>query len=158
LDADLTKAQANRAMVPWIVTMHHHPEYSSSVHGQDADVLRGREFFGPIWDKYHVDVAFAGHDHDYERSKPLTGPTDNPTAHTASTAGRVYLVGAAPGAEPSPANTTPSTQTSHDFSNGGAIGLYGVLTADAANLTLEAHELRADASDPIFDTLTIAKP
>ncbi|MFT3766078.1 MAG: metallophosphoesterase [Minicystis sp.] len=158
LTADLDAASKNRATVPWIVAMHHHPEYSSSLHGNDQDVLRGREFFGPIWDKYHVDLVVSGHDHNYERSKPLTGPTDSPTVHSAFADGTVYLVCAGAGADSYSAGNSTFTQSSHDYKNGGAIGLYGVLTADATSLKLDAHELRADGSDPVFDSFTIDKP
>jgi hypothetical protein len=157
LEADLDAANKNRAKVPWILAMHHHPEYSSSNHGSDADVLRGRAFLGPIWDKYHVDLAVSGHDHDYERSKPLTGPTDSPTVHSAFADGTVYLVCAGSGADGYGAGTSTFTETSHDFKSGG-LGVYGILTADAKSLTVEAHELRADATDPVFDTFTITKP
>ncbi len=93
LAADLTAANANRSVVPWVITMHHHSAYSSSLHGMDSDVLMGRQFFAPIWDKYHVDVDFGGHDHDFERTKPLSAGTDpdNPTATTPAL-GTVYVV------------------------------------------------------------------
>jgi acid phosphatase type 7 len=157
LDADLTKANQNRSKVPWIITMHHHPAYSSSDHGMDADVLTGRAFYEPIWEQYHVDIDFAGHDHDYERSKPLTGPVDSPTSHTDPKDGTIYVVCAGSGADPYSAGNSSFTELSHDFTGGGAIGLYSYLTATAATLSLEAHELRADGSDPMFDTLTITK-
>src|SRR5262249_3831188 len=155
LDADLTAAKANRTKVPWIVTMHHHPEYSSSDHGMDPDVLRGRAFYEPIWEKYHVDLDISGHDHDYERSKPLTGPGDQPTVHTSPADGTIYVVCAGSGADAYSAGTSSWTELSHDFTSGGAIGLYSYLTATATTLTLDAHELRADGSDPTIDTLTI---
>ncbi len=157
LDADLTAATANRSKVPWIVVVHHHPEYSSSSHGKDADVLRGRAFFAPIWDKYHVDLAIAGHDHDYERSKSLTGPIDNPTPHTTTKDGTTYLVCAGSGADAYPSGTSPFTATSHDFTGGGALGLYGLLKVTATSLIIEAHELHADGTDPMFDTTTLTR-
>ena len=43
------------------------------------------------------------------------------------------------------------------LSTPGMLGLYGVLTADAHTLTVEAHQLTADGSDPVFDTYTITK-
>ena len=75
----------------------------------DADVLRGRQYFEPIWEKYHVDLALAGHDHDYERSKPLTGPVDNPTTHTDPKDGTIYLVCAGSGADPYGSGTSTFT-------------------------------------------------
>lgn len=157
LEADLAAANENRAKVPWVIAMHHHPEYSSSSHGTDADVLRGRAYFPPIWDTHHVDLSISGHDHNYERSKPLTGPTDNPTIHADAKDGTVYVVCAGSGADAYSAGTSNFTETSHDYKDGAALGLYGLLTMEKGSLKLEAHELRADKSDPVFDTLTITK-
>jgi hypothetical protein len=157
LNADLTKAVANRAKVPWIITMHHHPEYSSSVHAMDTDVLTGRAYYEPIFEKYHVDLDIAGHDHDYERSKPLTGPVDSPTTHDSNKDGTVYLVCAGAGADAYNSGTSSFTDISHDFAGGGSIGLYSYLTVTPTSMKLEAHELHADGSDPIFDTYTFTK-
>ncbi len=160
LDADLTAANANRAKVPWVITVNHRPDYSSSLHGMDPDVLLSRAFYAPIWQKYHVDMAFAGHDHDYERTNPLNIGSDvnNPTSTTMGQ-GTVFVVCAGSGADGYTANTSSFTAMSKDFvAGGGPIGLYGMLTADAHNLKLEAHQLEdPSASDPIFDTYTITK-
>jgi hypothetical protein len=157
LEADLGAAVANRANVPWIITVQHRSEYSSANHGNDSDVLKVREHFVPIWDKYHVDLALRGHDHNYERSKPLTGPASNPTTHDSPADGTVYVVCAGAGAPAYSPGESPFTALSHGYLDGGTVGLYGVLTVDKKTLKLEAHELRVDASDPIFDTLTITK-
>jgi hypothetical protein len=157
LTADLDAADKNRAKVPWIIAMHHHPELSSSTHGKDQDVLRGRAFFVPVWDKYHVDVAVSGHDHDYERSKPVTGPAENPTIVPDYKSGTMYLVCAGAGADAYSAGTSSFTETSRDFKSGGAIGFYGLLKATKTDLTIDAHEIRADGSDPVFDTVTLTK-
>ncbi len=158
LTADLTAANANRAKVPWIITVHHEPEYSSSNHGEDADVLRVRQFFAPIAQQFHVDMAFAGHDHDYERSYPLDVGADvaNPTQTTAPQ-GTTFVVCAGSGADAYSAGMSTWTAASKDFTSGGALGFYSVLTADPHNLTITAHNLMADASDPVIDTYTITK-
>jgi hypothetical protein len=156
LDADLDAADKNRAKVPWVITDHHHHEYSASTHGSDGDVLKDRAFFAPIWQKYHVDLAVSGHSHNYERSKPLTGSDpDNPVATTPDQ-GVVYVVVAGAGAPAYPAGAQPFTEVSKEYSGSG-IGVYAVLTADGTTLKLEAHELRADASDPVIDTFTKTK-
>ena len=157
LDADLSAADANRAKVPWILAMHHHPEFSSSTHGKDQDVLRGRAFFVPIWDKHHVDLAVTGHDHNYERSKPVTGPAESPTIVPDYKSGTMYLVCAGAGADSYSAGTSSFTDNSRDFKSGGAIGFYTLLRATKTELTLDAHEIRPDGSDPTFDTVTITK-
>jgi hypothetical protein len=153
LNADLTAAVANRSKVPWILAMHHHPEYSSSFHGMDADVLRGRQFFAPIWQKYHVDMVVNGHDHDYERTKVLTvgSDVDNPAAGTDPTMGTVYVVCAGSGADAYGKGTSPFTAFSWDFLTNGALGDYAILTADAHNLSFEPHQIAADGSDPLIE-------
>ena len=156
LSQDLTAANANRAKVPWIVAMHHHPSYSSSTHGKDKDVIKVRQFVTPIWDKFHVDLAISGHDHDYERTKPLTGPADNPMTFTDPSKGTVYLTCAGSGADGYGAGTSSFTAMSQDYKSGG-LGLYGVITATQSSLQIDAHTLTAAGDNPQFDTFTITK-
>lgn len=158
LRADLAAADMNRAAVPWIITVHHHSPYSSSSHGTDADVLRGRAHFGPIYDEFHVDLVLAGHDHNYERSKPVTTSADGvPTVQASFADGTVYVVCAGSGADAYSAGVSDFTELSRDYKTGDAIGNYGMLEATMTELRFEAHELRLDASDPVFDTLTITR-
>lgn len=157
LRADLEAANKNRANVPWIVTMHHHSEYSSSSHGTDSDVLRVREFFVPIWDEFHVDMNVAGHDHNYERTKPLSGPATTPTIHDSFADGTVYVVCAGAGADAYSAGISDFTAESRDYKTNGAFGFYAFLKADKTSLKLETHELRADGSDPVTDEVLITK-
>ncbi len=56
-----TKMDANPTACSAIVT--HYPRYSSGAHGSNAATAR----FWRIAQKRGADVAFAGHDHDYER-------------------------------------------------------------------------------------------
>lgn len=157
LRADLGAANQNRANVPWIVTMHHHSELSSSSHGKDADVLLIRSFFMPIWDEFHVDMNLAGHDHNYERSKPVTGPADAPKVQTTFDKGTVYVVCAGAGADAYGSGTSDFTEISKSYGSNGALGFYAFVKADKTSLSLEAHEVRADETDPVVDSLTITK-
>jgi hypothetical protein len=157
LEADLAAADANRAKVPWLVTDHHHGPFSSSTHGMDDDVLQNRAFLVPLYDKYHVDLDLAGHDHDYERSKPLTGPAAHPTIHASTADGTTYVICAGAGADAYGAGTSSFTATSHAFGDDGGFGTYGLLSADPTTLTLIAHELRGDGSDPVIDTFMATK-
>lgn len=50
---------------PFTIVFFHHPLYSSGEHG-NATFLR--KIWEPIFKRYHVDIVFNGHDHDYERS------------------------------------------------------------------------------------------
>jgi hypothetical protein len=121
-------------------------------------VLRVRQFFAPIAQQFHVDMAFAGHDHDYERSYPLSiGADVNTPTQTTDALGTTFVVCAGSGADGYSAGTSSWTATSNDYVSGGWIGFYSILKADAHNLTIEAHQLMADASDPVFDTYTITK-
>lgn len=64
LDRDLAQAKAG-----WKVLTMHHPMLSSST--DRAKRLKLDEYLGPLLAKHGVDLVFAGHDHNYERSKPL---------------------------------------------------------------------------------------
>ncbi len=56
----------------WTVAYLHRPPYSSGFHGSSTGVRRA---FSPLFEEYGVQVVFAGHDHDYERTKPIGGVT-----------------------------------------------------------------------------------
>ncbi|MBM4357829.1 MAG: metallophosphoesterase family protein [Deltaproteobacteria bacterium] len=68
LKADL--AAVDRKKTPWLFVMHHRSTYSCGNHGSDLDL---RKAWQPLFDQYQVDVVFSGHDHMYERSKPIRG-------------------------------------------------------------------------------------
>ncbi|MDC3954980.1 metallophosphoesterase family protein [Polyangium jinanense] len=161
LEKDLEAAHANRANVPWIVGMHHHAEFSSSSHGTDSDVLLGRQFFVPIWDQYQVDLMVLGHDHNYERTKPLTGPlaegTLEPVVQAPPAKGTVYMVCAGAGADAYGAGTSVWTDKSAAYDSKTVFGFYSFLKANKTSLTIESHEIRPDETDPIIDTYTLTK-
>ena len=53
----------------WKVVVHHRPIYSASTrHGSARDL---QDAWIPIYDRYGVDLVFNGHDHNYERSRPM---------------------------------------------------------------------------------------
>jgi hypothetical protein len=55
----------------WKVAYFHHPPYSSG--GKHGSSVGLRDVLEPIFLKYGVNVAFAGHEHFYERIKPQKG-------------------------------------------------------------------------------------
>jgi hypothetical protein len=61
--------------------------YSASAGPHPADVTMMRQIWQPIVDADKVDLVFNGHDHDYERSKPLHNNMVQP-----STAGSTVFV------------------------------------------------------------------
>lgn len=56
----------------WNIVALHHPPYSAGWHGSDEKV---RSAFEPLFNRYGVQLVLAGHDHDYQRSKPINGTT-----------------------------------------------------------------------------------
>jgi 3',5'-cyclic AMP phosphodiesterase CpdA len=55
----------------WKIAFFHHPLYSSGGrHGSEVDL---RDQVEPIFLKYGLNAAFAGHEHFYERLKPQKG-------------------------------------------------------------------------------------
>jgi hypothetical protein len=90
LEADLQATTAT-----WIIVYFHHPPYSSSNHGSDLTV---RAHLTPLFDQHGVDIAFSGHDHNYERTFPLRADQPDPQGVTyvvagAGGAGRLYASG-----------------------------------------------------------------
>lgn len=55
---------------PWTIVFGHRPPFSSGEHGGSAEF---QQSFVPILERYHVDLVLSGHEHDYERFKPLGG-------------------------------------------------------------------------------------
>lgn len=50
---------------PFTIVFFHHPVYSSSEHG-NTTILQ--KIWAPVFERYHVDIVFNGHDHNYEHS------------------------------------------------------------------------------------------
>ncbi len=81
---------------PWKVAYFHSPPFSSgTVHGSNEEL---RRVIGPIFSKHHVNLAISGHDHLYERSKPVN-LLMSPNAPVSSYRdGTCYVVSAGAGA------------------------------------------------------------
>lgn len=78
LERDLSSTNAT-----WKFVFYHRPMYSSGHHGC---AMRVQEAWIDLFDEYHVDMVFNGHDHDYERSYPmfdnwLSDSPENGTIH-----------------------------------------------------------------------------
>jgi hypothetical protein len=87
---------------PWKVVFFHHPPWSSGEHGSQ---LTMRREFAPLFEQYGVDLVLTGHDHNYERSRPMRGEGVAPSG----TRGVVYVVVGSGGANLKP---FPSSQPS----------------------------------------------
>lgn len=87
--ADFEASAASR----WKLLMHHQPMWSASTrHGSSMEL---QSAWGPLVDQYHLDLVLAGHDHDYEVSKPLS----DGAVQTSNTNATVYVVNGGAGAE-----------------------------------------------------------
>ena len=67
----LTAARADPG-IDWIVSYFHHAPYSASTgFGGHGSHLPTRRALSPLMDGYRVPLVFSGHDHDYQRTKPI---------------------------------------------------------------------------------------
>jgi hypothetical protein len=118
LDADLKANQKKCTVAYW-----HHPRFSSGVHGSDYRL-------GVFWDLLYeggADLILNGHDHHYERFRPMT-----PAGQLDSTRGVVEMVVGTGGAE------LRGLRTPIENSAAQVQGRFGVL-----KLTLGAEEWRS---------------
>jgi hypothetical protein len=113
LRQDLTRANTNRARVPWIVVVHHKPAFSSARHSDAPDTVFIRANWPPVFDQQGVDIVLSGHDHQYEVSKELDGMGREVSGRR----GTVYVVSAGAGAELYPVGNQPWKRYSESVSN-----------------------------------------
>jgi hypothetical protein len=168
LDADLSAAVADRKNHPFIVALSHRGIYSTSLHSGDGDVLAVRGALAPMFDKYKVDLVINGHDHEYERSKPLHAGNPATGAPVVGT-GTVYVINAGAGANPYGVNSNPQAYSAKQqgFCGGGSltgcsymyVGLYSTIAATATTLTMTAYGAKPSSTtymnDDVIDTLTL---
>ena len=88
LDAALAASKA-----PWKMTAQHVPGISGGTHGFNRQV---NQYLRPLYEKYGVDLAFNGHDHTYERTKPIASQAKGGGPPTSAV---TYIVTGGGGAE-----------------------------------------------------------
>jgi len=127
---------------PWKIVFFHHPPFSSGEHGSQMTM---RKQFGPLFEKYGVDLVLTGHDHNYERSKPMKGDA------IATSGGIPYLVVGGGGAALRAFSTSrPDWSVIRDNTAHGFLDVEvveGVLTAKLLttdNTVLDSFTLRKD--------------
>ena len=111
------------------IVFFHHPVYSSGEHGNTTHL---QKIWAPMFERFHVDIVFNGHDHDYERSI-VNGVTYMVIGGGGSP---LYNNGHSPW-------TVYSEKTYH----------YCLLNANSSILTLKAIKL----DGTVFDSFTISK-
>lgn len=81
----------------WVVAYWHHPPYTMGSHNSDreTELVKIRENFVRILERYGVDMVLCGHSHNYERSKLIKGhygkeATFNAAEHNVSESSGLY--------------------------------------------------------------------
>jgi hypothetical protein len=118
--ADWLAADLAATTRPWKIVFFHRPPYSSGPHGNELAV---QQKLVPVFEAGGVDVVFAGHDHDYERSVPLLG--GQPAA--AKIGGIVYVVTGGGGADLYQVGTSWFTAFSRSVHHFTAVTITGCL-------------------------------
>jgi hypothetical protein len=77
LEKELAAARGDKN-IDWVVVCMHQVAISTVDKFNGAD-LGIREEWGPLFDKYGVDLVVCGHEHHYERSHPIRGREENQT-------------------------------------------------------------------------------
>ncbi|NJP09004.1 MAG: metallophosphoesterase [Leptolyngbyaceae cyanobacterium RU_5_1] len=67
LDQELRRSDA-----PWKIVFGHHPIYSSGAYGSNPAFI---DALTPLFKKYGVQLYINGHEHSYERTRPINGTT-----------------------------------------------------------------------------------
>ena len=79
---------ATHADYTWKFVLFHRPPFVSGYHSPWPPALT---YWVPLFDKYHVDVVFTGHEHSYQRSYPLNW-TASETEPQDYSNGTMYIV------------------------------------------------------------------
>jgi calcineurin-like phosphoesterase family protein len=75
------QAASSASWIDWIFVYMHKPMYTSPTNHASEPTMR--DTYHPIFDQYHVDMVLNGHNHNYERSFPVTYDGDeSPTVTT----------------------------------------------------------------------------
>jgi 3',5'-cyclic AMP phosphodiesterase CpdA len=126
--------------IDWTIVFFHHAPYSASTgFGGHGSHLPTRRTLSPLFDGYRVPLALSGHDHDYQRSRPIRGNTIREDGQ-----GTVYLVSGGGGAR----WTFRGTGTDWFTAYAEQIHEYVRIQIDHYDLKLEA----VDTSGNVFDT------
>ncbi len=67
LEAELARSDSR-----WKVVYMHYPPVSTAPNGGDDEL---RRWIAPLMEKYGVQLVLSGHEHSYQRSYPISGPT-----------------------------------------------------------------------------------
>ncbi|MEJ7603267.1 MAG: metallophosphoesterase [Kofleriaceae bacterium] len=111
-----------------LVMFLHHSPFSSGYHGSDLGVQRA---IHELAETYGVELVISGHDHHYERTKPLSGTT--------------YIVSGSAGAPIRPVVPRDFTENARTEPH------YVIVDVDGTTISTRAINLRGE----VFDTAVI---
>ena len=138
LERDLTNSHAT-----WRIAYFHHLPYPESQHVDDPLCLKARTDILPILERHEVQLVLTGHEHSYQRSKPLRGGQV-----VKSGPATVYITTGGGGGVPHPS----APRADLDYAD--TVYHYLRVTADAGQLTVKAIGTDGKA----FDTVTLTQP
>jgi hypothetical protein len=158
LKNQLIAARAAGSPILWIVASWHEPYYTCGEHSGDMDP--SFTYFWPLFDQYGVDLILNGHDHSYQRFKPInrTVSTTAPvSAYGAQTGqGRCEIICGGAGA---PLYTqestvaTPFLQTFQSINNFVTCDVTGCSGAKETKIHITAY----NSTGTMIDSLTLSK-
>lgn len=144
LENDLANSQAT-----WKIPFFHQTPYPISQHVDDPVDIAARKLLVPIFERNGVPLVLAGHEHNYQRSKPLHGGVPVP----AGTTGTVYMTSGGGGGVLHP--VSPQTFLDQQAS----LWHYLRVTVDGPKLTIQAIEVDdANPNGKEFDHLVMTLP
>lgn len=136
------EARLRDTSAKWKFVMYHQPAYAARPGRAYPDI---NKHWVPLFDKYHVDVAFQGHDHSYLRTPPMrAGKPASPARE-----GTTYLI--------STSGTKYYPQGPHDYT---LVGFQNTSTWQVIDLDPLQNRLRYrayDATGKLRDEFTIEK-
>ncbi len=86
----------------WKIVFFHHPPFPSGHHREDAISASVRKSVLPVLDRHGVHVVFSGHEHNYQRSRPLRNGVP-----VAPERGTVFFITGGGGADLHPVGSRP---------------------------------------------------
>ncbi|XP_022736057.1 probable inactive purple acid phosphatase 27 isoform X1 [Durio zibethinus] len=149
-------ASADRQKQPWLIFAAHRVLGYSSSYWRDGTFAEpmGRESLQGLWQKYKVDIAFFGHEHNYERTCPVYqsqcmnmekshySGVVNGTIHIVVGGGGSHLSGFGP------------FQTSWSLYNDSDFGFVKLTAFNHSSLLLE---YKKSSDGKVYDSFTISR-
>ncbi|MDQ1255547.1 MAG: hypothetical protein QG656_139 [Candidatus Hydrogenedentes bacterium] len=127
----------------WKFVMHHQPVYSSAPVRDNKNI---REGWATLYDQYHVDIVFQGHDHAYLRTPPMKADK----AVTSPAEGTIYVVSNSGGKH---YPQSPHEYAAVEFPNVSTYQVIDIETGNTDKLTYRAY----DAEGKVRDEFVIEK-